>query len=71
MRRFISRNQIIELKKKFTVICFGEPGMLFNHKKGEIQRYPWISNNTFYSNLVNLCTDSSLFNFITKRSGIG
>ena len=71
MRRFISRKQIIELKKKFTVVCFGEPGMLFNHKKGEIQRYPWISNNTFYSNLVNLSTDSSLFNSITKRSGIG
>ena len=71
MRRYILKKQIIELKKKFTVICYGEPGMQFSHKKGEIQRYPWVSKSSFYRNLVNLSTDSSLFNLITRRSGIG
>lgn len=71
MRRYILKKQIIELKKKFKVICYGEPGMQFSHKKGEIQRYPWVSKSSFYRNLMNLSTDSSLFNLITRRSGIG
>jgi peptidoglycan/xylan/chitin deacetylase (PgdA/CDA1 family) len=71
MRRYTKREQVDYLKDKFSSVCFGEAGMLFNQSKTSIQRYPWQVNATFYQNLKNICTDTQIFNGLTKRSGLG
>lgn len=71
MRRFVTKEQIEYLDQKFDCIAYGEPGMLFNQKKGFIQRYPWRSEKSFKYNLNNISTDTSKFNNLTKRSGLG
>ena len=45
--------------------------MLFNQNSKNIQRYPWQVDLPFYSNLINLSTDTYIFNKATKRSGLG
>lgn len=71
MRRYITKNQLNFLKNKFNVVCFGEPGMLFNQKNGSIQRTPWIIEKDFFYNLQNITSNTSFFNRLTKRSGLG
>ena len=71
MRRYIKKSQILYLKKYFDSICFGEPGMLFKHESSKIQRYPWSIDRTFKQNINNISTDTSIFNKVTKFSGIG
>ena len=71
MRRLINKEQIAYLLEVFDSISFGEPGMLFNHEKQKIQRYPWRIEKTFQYNLNNISTNTSLFNKVTKRSGLG
>ena len=43
--------------------------MLFN--QGFYTRYPWRSEKSFKYNLNNISTDTSKFNNLTKRSGLG
>ncbi len=71
MRRYVTIEQIEYLNQNFDCIAYGEPGMLFNQKKGYIQRYPWRSEKSFKHNINNISTDTSLFNNLTKRSGLG
>jgi len=71
MRRYITNEQINYLNKEFSCIAFGEPGMLFKQKKGYLQRYPWKSKKSFNYNINNIKTDTSYFNNLTKRSGLG
>ena len=71
MSRYVNKNQLEYLYKKFESICFGEAGMLFNQNSKNIQRYPWQVDLPFYSNLINLSTDTYIFNKATKRSGLG
>lgn len=71
MRRYIRNDQIEILKKYFKVICFGEPGMQFKQNLGLIERSPWIVDESYKFNLINICTDTSFFNKIFKRSGLG
>ena len=71
MRRYAKKDQIDYLNKRFSTVCFGEAGMLFNQNENFIQRYPWQINATFYQNLKNISTDTKLFNRLTKRSGLG
>tara|TARA_X000000368_G_C23042596_1_gene717683 strand:+ start:1648 stop:2427 length:780 start_codon:yes stop_codon:yes gene_type:complete len=71
MRRYVTNEQIEYLKENFDCIVYGEPGMLFNQKKGFIQRYPWRSEKSFKYNMNNISTDTSKFNNLTKRSGLG
>lgn len=71
MRRYVTKKQIDYLNDEFECIAYGEPGMLFNQKKGVIQRYPWKSNKSLKYNINNISTDTSMFNFLTKRSGLG
>ena len=52
-------------------LAFGEPGMLYEQKKGLIQRYPWKIEKSFKYNVNNISTNTSLFNNLTKRSGLG
>lgn len=71
IRRHIKKEQLVYLNDNFKTVAFLEPGMLFNHKKGLIQRYPWKSEESFLFNLDNICSNTSLFNKVTKRSGLG
>jgi peptidoglycan/xylan/chitin deacetylase (PgdA/CDA1 family) len=71
MRRFVTNEQKKELKKIFNYICMGEPGMLYKHTKDVFQRYPWRIELPFQENIDNLKIDSSKFNNLTKRSGLG
>ena len=71
MRRYVTREQIEYLNQNFECIAYGEPGMLFNQKQGYIQRYPWRSEKSFNYNINNISTDTSIFNNLTKRSGLG
>lgn len=71
MRRYLTKQQFKYLKKIFHTICYGEPGMLFNHTPEKIQRYPWLSEKSFLFNLNNISTNTSIFNNLTKRSGLG
>jgi len=71
MRRYVTNEQISHLKHNFECIAYGEPGMLFNQKRGLIQRYPWRSEKSFKYNINNISTNTSLFNNLTKRSGLG
>lgn len=71
MRRYITTEQIEYLNQNFNCIAYGEPGMLFNQKQGYIQRYPWRSEKSFKYNINNISTDTSFFNNLTKRSGLG
>lgn len=71
MSRYLNKNQLDYLHQKFETICFGEAGMLFNQNSRNIQRYPWQVNLSFYQNLINLSTDTYIFNTLTKRSGLG
>lgn len=71
MRRLIKEEQINYLLDKFDSISFGEPGMLFCHTKDKIQRYPWRTEKSFKYNINNISTDTSIFNNLTKRSGLG
>ena len=71
MRRHIKAEQLDYLYQEFDSVSFGEPGMLFKQEKSKIQRYPWKSDKSFKFNLNNIATDTSLFNKLTKRSGLG
>ena len=71
MRRYVKDEQLEYLYKNFNSVSFGEPGMLFKQEKSKIQRYPWKSDKSFKFNLNNITTDTSLFNNLTKRSGLG
>ena len=71
MRRLVTQNQLEFLMNNFHAICFGEPGMQFNQQKKIIQRCPWKSDKSLAYNITNLRTDTSLFNKLTKRSGLG
>jgi len=71
MRRLIREEQVNYLLEKFDSVSFGEPGMLFSHSDGRIQRYPWKIEKSFKYNINNISTDTSLFNKLTKRSGLG
>lgn len=71
MKRYIKNYQIDYLQNKFEAVCFGEPGMLFNHKIKHIQRYPWLTKIDFHENIKNISTNTSFFNALTKRSGLG
>jgi len=71
MRRYVKDEQLEYLYKNFNSVSFGEPGMLFKQEKSKIQRYPWKSDKSFKFNLNNIATDTSLFNNLTKRSGLG
>lgn len=71
MKRYITSEQISHLYQIFDCIAYGEPGLQFNQKKGSIQRYPWRSEKSFKHNITNLSTDTSLFNKLTRRSGLG
>jgi len=71
MKRYITRKQINYISSIFEVACYGEPGLLFNHKKDKIERSPWKVNENFNSNIENIKTNTILFNSITKRSGLG
>tara|TARA_B100002051_G_C16744041_1_gene646273 strand:+ start:232 stop:1005 length:774 start_codon:yes stop_codon:yes gene_type:complete len=71
MRRYLKNEQIGYLENNFKTICYGEAGMLFDQDHKNIQRYPWQIELTFYQNLINLSTDTNLFNKLTKRSGLG
>ena len=71
MRRLITEEQVNYLLEKFDSVSFGEPGMLFSHSNGRIQRYPWRTEKSFKYNINNISTDTSFFNNLTKRSGLG
>tara|TARA_B100002019_G_scaffold88687_1_gene76810 strand:+ start:9381 stop:10163 length:783 start_codon:yes stop_codon:yes gene_type:complete len=71
MKRYVNKNQVEFLLTKFNTICFGEPGLLHHSDTVKLQRTPWIIEKSFKYNLNNICTDTRLFNFITKRSGLG
>lgn len=71
MKRYINNEQIDYLKSKYNIICFGEPGMQFYQKNGLLERSPWVESKNIYFNLVNLSTDTKLFNTFFKRSGLG
>ncbi len=71
MRRYVTRQQLDYLSSKYETICFGEAGMQFNNKKGYIQRHPWKSEKSFFYNIENVSIDTSLFNGLTLRSGLG
>jgi peptidoglycan/xylan/chitin deacetylase (PgdA/CDA1 family) len=71
MRRYVTSEQIEYLNQNFECIAYGEPGMLFKQKQGCIQRYPWRSEKSFKYNIDNISTDTSFFNNLTKRSGLG
>jgi len=71
MRRYVTSEQIEYLNQNFDCIAYGEPGMLFSQKQGYIQRYPWRSEKSFKYNINNISTDTSFFNNLTKRSGLG
>lgn len=71
MRRYVKSRQLNYLISTFDTVCFGEPGMLFNQKNNLIQRTPWKINKSFIYNIYNICTNTSIFNQLTKRSGVG
>ncbi len=71
MRRYVKDEQMNYLIEVFDSVSFGEPGMLFSQETGKVQRYPWKSNKSFEYNINNIKTDTSIFNNITKRSGLG
>ena len=71
MKRLVKNSQIAILNEYFDVICFGEPGLLHKQKKSLIERYPWKVDKSFIYNLTNLRTDTTLFNKLTRRSGLG
>jgi hypothetical protein len=71
MRRYIKKNQLKYLNTIFETVCFGEPGMQFYQKSNKIQRSPWIKHKPFEYNIVNIKTNSSIFNNLIKRSGLG
>ena len=71
MRRYLNDDQMDYLINKFATICFGEAGMLYSQDKLFIQRYPWQTEISFFQNLINISTDTKLFNKLTKRSGLG
>jgi len=71
MRRYIKNYQLDYLLGIFDSVAFGEPGMLYEQKKGLIQRYPWKIEKSFKYNVNNISTNTSLFNNLTKRSGLG
>ncbi|MDB3866617.1 polysaccharide deacetylase family protein [Acidimicrobiia bacterium] len=71
MRRLMRNEQMPYLQTKFNTIAYGEPGMLHHQQTGKLQRYPWKVNKSFKYNLNNIKTDTSKFNLITKRSGLG
>ena len=71
MRRYIKKTQLKYLNTIFETVCFGEPGMQFYQKSNIIQRSPWIIREPFEYNISNIKTNSSIFNNLTKRSGLG
>jgi len=71
MRRYLTNQQFEYLNNIFNTVCYGEPGMLYNHTPDKIQRYPWLSEKSFLFNLINISTNTSIFNNLTKRSGLG
>lgn len=71
MRRYVTKQQLDYLSSKYETVCFGEAGMQFNNKQGYIQRHPWKSNKSFFYNIENVSIDTSLFNGLTLRSGLG
>ena len=71
MRRLIKNEHIPYLQTKFNSIAFGEPGMLHHQEIDKLQRYPWKVLKSFEYNIENIKTDTSFFNKITKRSGLG
>ena len=71
MRRYIKNYQLDYLLGIFDSVAFGEPGMLYEQKEGLIQRYPWKIEKSFKYNINNISTNTSLFNNLTKRSGLG
>ena len=71
MRRYLTSSQQSYLENKYSSISFGEPGMQFNQRINLIQRHPWLINKSFYFNLENICTNTSYFNKLTLRSGLG
>ena len=71
MRRYVTKQQLKYLSTKYETICFGEAGMQFKNKRGYIQRHPWKSNKSFFYNIENVSIDTSLFNGLTLRSGLG
>ena len=71
MRRYLTDKQKKYLEEQYNSISFGEPGMQFKQEKSYIQRYPWLVEKTFFYNLENICTNTSLFNNLTLRSGLG
>lgn len=71
MRRYIKQSQLDYLYSFFNSVSYGEPGMLYNHTHGKIQRYPWRTQKSFKFNIQNIRTNTILFNNLTKRSGLG
>lgn len=71
MRRHTKKYQIDYLLTIFSKVCLGEAGMLYNHTKNVVHRYPWIVDKSLEFNLENIKTNTSYFNNITKRSGLG
>ena len=71
MRRYLTRKQKQYLLEHYTTISFGEPGMQFTQKPRFIQRHPWLIEKSFFYNIENLCTNTSYFNNLTLRSGLG
>ncbi len=71
MRRYLTKEQKEYLEKQYNSISFGEAGMQFEQKKNYIQRYPWLVEKSFFYNLENICTNTSFFNNLTLRSGLG
>ncbi len=71
MRRYVTDDQLDYLKSKYKTICFGESGMQFKQNENFIQRYPWQCDKSFLYNIENICTDTSYFNDLTLRSGLG
>lgn len=71
MRRYLTDEQKEYLEEQYNSISFGEPGMQFEQEKKYIQRYPWLVEKSFFYNLENICTDTSFFNNLTLRSGLG
>ena len=71
MRRYLTDEQKEYLEEQYNSISFGEPGMQFKQEKNYIQRYPWLIEKSFFYNLENICTNTSYFNNLTLRSGLG
>ncbi len=71
MRRYVTKEQLDYLKTKYKAVCFGESGMQFKQNEKFVQRYPWQSDKSFLYNIENICTDTSYFNDLTLRSGLG